>query len=106
MLSIAQASVLANDGVKMTLIFCNKTKDDILCDDVIKDLEKKGVNFKVFNTLTRHVESKHGSWDGLTGRISYDMMKKCGLPSKVSDDILVANCGPKGFGDVINAFLE
>jgi len=105
MLAIAQASVLANDGVKMTLIFCNKTKDDILCDDVIKDLEKKGDNFKVFNSLTRHDESKQGAWDGLTGRISYDMMKKCGLPAEVSDDILVASCGPSGFGDTISAFL-
>jgi len=32
MLSIAQAIVLSNDNVEVTLIFSNKTKDDILCE--------------------------------------------------------------------------
>jgi len=29
--SIAQASVLSNDGIKMTMLTTNKTKNDILC---------------------------------------------------------------------------
>jgi len=57
LLSIAQASVLSNDGVKMTLIFSNKTKDDIMCQKQINELEEKGENFKVFYTLTRHEEA-------------------------------------------------
>ena len=31
MLSIAQASCLANDGVKIQFLYCNKTEGDIMC---------------------------------------------------------------------------
>ena len=45
MFSVAQASVLANDGVKVILIFSNKTKDDILIEKEINDLAAKNLNF-------------------------------------------------------------
>lgn len=63
-----------------------------------------GGNFKVFHTLTRHDEAKHGKWDGLTGRIDIDMLKKCGLPDP-SDDVFIGTCGPKGFGETITGPL-
>ncbi len=31
MLSIAQASLLADDGLEINFVYSNKTKDDILC---------------------------------------------------------------------------
>jgi len=105
MLSACMSSVLANDGVNMTLVFCNKTKDDILCEKEINDLVPKGANFKVFHTLTRHDDEKHGEWNGMKGRISLDLLKQCGLPEP-TDDLFVGSCGPKGFGDTIFGFLE
>lgn len=104
MLSIAQAIVLSKDNVEVTLIFSNKTKDDILCEAQINDLLTKGGNFKVFHSLTRHNEAKDGKWEGLTGRIDVDMLKKCGLPDP-ADDLFIGCCGPKGFGDTICAPL-
>lgn len=100
--SVAQASVLAKDGVQVTLIYSNKTKDDILIEKEISELAQLGENFKVFHTLTRHDEAKHGAWDGLQGRIDINMLKQCGLPEP-SDDLFVGCCGPKGFGDSILA---
>lgn len=75
-ISIIQAAVLAQDGCKFTLIDSNKTKEDILCKDQIDDLVKKdgGKQFKVFHTLTRHDEAKHGKWDGMTGRVDLEML--------------------------------
>ena len=54
--SIAQSIVLSKDNVQVTLIFSNKTKDDILCQKEIVELLAKstGGNFKVYHTLTRH----------------------------------------------------
>lgn len=97
MLSIAQAAILSKDDMKISFIFCNKTKDDILCDSAIKDLEKRSSgNFKVYYTLTRHDPAKHGKWDGLQGRVSVDMLKQCGLPDP-QDDLFIGTCGPPGF---------
>jgi hypothetical protein len=31
---------------------------------------------KVFNSLTRHNEEKHGVWTGLRGRITAEMLKE------------------------------
>lgn len=73
MLSLGQASVLAKDGVQVNLIFSNKTKDDIFCDDELFQLSQNP-NFKYYHTLTRHDVSKHGKWEGLTGRINMDML--------------------------------
>lgn len=103
--SIAQASVLAKDGVQVTLIYSNKTKDDILIEKEIAELAKVGENFKVFFTLTRHDPEKHGEWNGLVGRINFDMLKQCGFPEP-ADDLFLATCGPKGFGDSVTAGLE
>lgn len=105
MLSIAQSSVLADDGVEMTLIYSNKTKNDIMCEKEINALVEAGKNFKVFHTLTRHDASKDGEWNGLTGRITLDLLKQCGLPDP-SEDFFLGTCGPKGFGDTITEPLE
>ena len=36
--SIAQASVKSHDSIEIKLIYSNKTKDDILCKDLLDDL--------------------------------------------------------------------
>jgi len=103
MMAIAQASVLANDGVKVILIFSNKTKDDIFCDDELFNLTMNP-NFKYFHTLTRHDESKHGKWEGLKGRVNMDMLYQCGFPQP-ADDVYIAFCGPPGFEAATRTFL-
>ena len=86
-------------------VFSNKTKDDILIKKEIDDLVEKSPNFKVFYTLTRHDEANHGKWDGLVGRINFDMLKSCGFLDP-SDDLFLDTCGPKGFGKSITGPLE
>lgn len=74
MFSIAQASSLAKDGCEIKLLFSNKTKNDILIGEQLEELQKiNESHLKVFHTLTRHNE-KDGSWDGLQGRVSYEML--------------------------------
>lgn len=75
MYSVALASSLANDGVEIWFLFSNKTKGDILIEKELDKLKQMNPNFHLFHTLTRHDESKHGKWDGLTGRVSLDMLK-------------------------------
>ena len=54
--------------------------------------------------MTRHDEAKHCKWEGLTGRITLDMLKNCGLPDH-DDSIFIGTCSPKGFGDSITVPL-
>lgn len=75
LLAIAQASIWAEDGLEVTLLFSNKTKGDILCKDQIDELvQKNPAKFRVFHTLTRHNTETDGDWDGLTGRVSMEML--------------------------------
>ena len=45
-------------------------------------------NFKLFHTLTRHDDGQHGDWDGLRGRVSWEMLQQCGFPEP-ADDVLI-----------------
>jgi len=54
--------------------------------------------------LTRHDEAKDGAWNGLTGRITVEMLKQCGLPAP-ADDVYVATCGPNGLVNGVRAEL-
>jgi NAD(P)H-flavin reductase len=60
----------------MSLLYVNKTKDDILAKE---ELDRFGSinpeNLKISHSLTRHNEEKHGVWDGLRGRITTDTLK-------------------------------
>jgi ferredoxin-NADP reductase len=38
MLSIAQASCLAEDGLNIKFVYSNKTKNDIMCSDILDEL--------------------------------------------------------------------
>jgi NAD(P)H-flavin reductase len=103
MYAIAQASALAKDGVQITLLFTNKSKGDILCKKELDELEKFE-NVKIFYTLTRHQEAD-GEWNGLTGRVSLEMLKQCGFPEP-ADDIYIAFCGPKAMNETVKGILE
>ena len=74
MFAIAQASYLAGDGLDIKFIFSNKTKDDVFGHQQLESLEKNTTRFKSFHTLTRHDPEKHGEWNGLTGRVSFEML--------------------------------
>lgn len=103
MYAIALASFLLDDGLDIKFLYSNKTKDDIMCQDLLETLAAKNPNnFKLFHTLTRHSAQKHGQWQGLTGRITYDMLKQCGFPLP-ADDGLILVCGPKGLHKTVES---
>ena len=68
-------------------------------------MSEKSGNFKLFYTLDQHDPEKHGEWDGLTGRVSYDMIKKCEFPDP-ADDVLILSCGPPPFIEAVDKFLS
>lgn len=90
MLQVVQASFRdASDTTVFSLIYANKTEDDILCRDLLDDLARNSKGrFKLFYTL----DFPPPNWKGKTGFITEQMIKEC-LPP-VSDDALVLMCGP------------
>jgi ferredoxin-NADP reductase len=96
MLAIAQASSLAKDGLKIKFLYCNKTMDDIMCQQQLEDLSHSNADFAITHTLTRHVDDKHGMWTGLKGRPTIEMLQECDFPPP-GESTLIAICGPLGF---------
>ena len=96
-LSIAQASLLAKDDTRISMLYCNKTINDIMCKDTLDTLAQENPGqFKLQYTLTRHQES-HGPWNGLTGRINKEMLTEHLRIPEASDEVLVCLCGPVEF---------
>lgn len=90
MLQVAQAAIRdPADSTTFSLIYANKTEDDILCRDLLDELQERSKGrFKVHYTLDFPPEG----WKGKTGFITQDMIKEC-LPAP-GDDTLVLMCGP------------
>ena len=106
MFSIALASTMAYDGLEITFLCSNKTKEDMLLANQLDNLTKINSKLKVFHTLTRHNEETDGMWGGYTGRVSLEMFQKCGFPEP-AHDTLIAICGPKNFKEnIIKDILE
>jgi cytochrome-b5 reductase len=85
------AAALGDKGDKTTLslIYANKTEDDILCKDLLEDLEQRSNGrFKVHYTLDFPPEG----WTHKKGFITEDMIKEC-LPA-ISQKPLIFMCGP------------
>ena len=59
----------------------------------------------MYHTLTRHDAEKHGDWDGLQGRVSYEMLQECQFP-EAADDVFIGICGPPEFNAEIAGFLQ
>ena len=103
---MALASSLLKDGLNITLLFTNKTKEDILCESELNDMKKLNPDhYALYHTLTRHEDDKHGEWTGHRGRVSLKMIQECGFP-KPAEDTFIFICGPKGFKKTIYKFLE
>lgn len=104
--SQALASSLAQDGLKIKFLYSNKTKNDILCNEELIQLNKTNQeNLEMYHTLTRHNPEKDGDWDGLQGRVNLEMIQKLGFPQP-ADDTFIFICGPNKFKDDIISFLK
>jgi len=93
------SKILSNpaDRTRVTLIFCNKTEEDILMKPILDDLAKKHPDrFKVIYM----VDKPSTSWKGGSGYISKDVLKQHIAPP--SADTLVIVCGPPPFYNLLS----
>ena len=91
---MASASILAKDGCDVKLLNFNKTKDDILCQDIIDGLKSR--NSKKFEY--KHVLTRDPTWNGLKGRLNADMIKDFfGASWAPEDHVFFFICGPPAF---------
>jgi glycine betaine catabolism B len=63
------------DDVQLTLLYSDKTIEELCYKKEFDEIEAKYKNFKVVYTLTRH-QSDHGEWLGREGRINVDFIQE------------------------------
>ncbi|KAL6070849.1 NADH-cytochrome b5 reductase [Balamuthia mandrillaris] len=80
------------DKTQVSLIFANKSTEDILLKDELDNLAKKHPNFHIHYTVD---SAPRGKWEGSVGYVTKEMIQQH-LPGP-SDDALIMVCGPPGF---------
>lgn len=90
----------AADQTEVTLVFSNKTQDDVLLHDELLKYQAAG-RLKYVWTLTRE---KPTDPRALEGRIDYKMIE-AHIPPPAKDH-LVFYCGPKGFNVAAKSILD
>ncbi|KAG2379207.1 hypothetical protein C9374_007346 [Naegleria lovaniensis] len=91
----------SNDSTKITLLYANKTPEDILLKKELDTLAKQHPNqFKVFYTVDADPNKTADASIQGRGFVNHEMLKQFGLP-KPSSDVLVSVCGPPPFYDLL-----
>lgn len=90
MLQVATAALRdREDATRFSLIYANKTEEDILCRDLLDEAARgSGGRFTVHYTL----DFPPAGWSHRTGFVTSEMIREC-LPAP-GDDCLVLLCGP------------
>lgn len=74
LLSIAEASCRAGDGVEYSMIYSNKTCGDIMCKKELTQLQFEFPDtFKLNYTFTRHKECELNYSHSIKGRVTWEM---------------------------------
>jgi cytochrome-b5 reductase len=81
-----------DDNTHVSLVFANNTEEDIILKDRLDALAKKHPNFEVHYVVATPKET---SWNGHTGFINADIIKKH-IPGP-AEDVMVFVCGPPPF---------
>mmetsp|Transcript_52673 Transcript_52673/g.118664 ORF Transcript_52673/g.118664 Transcript_52673/m.118664 type:complete len:284 (-) Transcript_52673:89-940(-) len=82
-----------DDTTQVSLLFGNKTQDDILSKQLLDDwASKSDGRLKVTHVLSQVEADDY--WGGLRGRINKDILKAHSVPP--SENVLVMVCGPPG----------
>ena len=74
--------------LEITVLYSNKTPEELVYFSELNQLQKKNPNLKVVHTITRPEESKK-KWTGRTGRIDEAMLREFSQP-----DAIYYVCGP------------
>jgi ferredoxin-NADP reductase len=83
----------------ITLLYSNRSEDDIAFNDEFEGLQKQNTNIKVVNTVTR----PGPSWSGVSGRINGGMIKKY-MPDYI--DRIIYTSGPRRMVDSMLILLK
>ena len=87
------------------MLYSNKTKSDILASEELDHFARiNATNFKIHHTLTRHNSETEGTWEGLRGRITGEMLSACGFPEP-SPETIIVYCGPPGLNKTVEDLL-
>lgn len=90
-----------NDSTKITLLYANKTPEDILLKKELDTLAKQHPNqFKVFYTIDSDPNRSADTTIQGRGFVNQAMLEQLGFP-KPSSDVLVSVCGPPPFYDLL-----
>ncbi len=87
-ISIVRTAIRRNWEVDMTLLFANKSAEDIILKDEFDKYAAEHDNFKIVHTIDEEEEG----WNGHVGHIDQDMLK-ANLPEPGSDTLIFL-CGP------------
>ncbi|TQV98553.1 NADH-cytochrome b5 reductase [Cordyceps javanica] len=88
----------ANDKTKVTVVFGNVSKEDILLKKELEELENTyPQRFRAFYVLDKAPQE----WQGSTGFITKDLLKTV-LPEPKSENIKIFVCGPPGLMKAIS----
>ncbi|KAJ1920357.1 hypothetical protein H4219_001332 [Mycoemilia scoparia] len=101
MLQIIRA-ILKNpeDKTKVTLLFANRTENDIILQGELDALAAKNPErFKVHYIVDK---AKSKDWKGDVGFVTSDIVKKYMPDSANGDNVLVGVCGPPGMMDLVS----
>ncbi|KAJ2859257.1 hypothetical protein GGI22_003043 [Coemansia erecta] len=80
-----------NDRTKLTLLFANKSEDDIILRATLDDLaEKHSDQLKVHYVVDK---ASSRNWQGDVGYVTKELVQKY-MPSPADKDVLVSACGP------------
>lgn len=79
-----------SDTTKMSLIFANKTEDDIFLRKELEEIAESCSNFKLWYT----VDTAPAGWKYGQGFIDYNMISE-NMPVDMPNDSVVLCCGPK-----------
>ena len=83
----------ADDKTEVSLLFANRTEQDIILKQQLDDAACKYANFKVTYVLSQ--PTNPSAWTGETGHINSDLVQKY-IPT-ASPDTFVFVCGPPPF---------
>ena len=92
-----------NDKTKISLIFSNKTENDILLKNELYKIIKENKNIKIYFTLSSVDAKDNEQWNGGFGRINSEMI--INNIFEPNDDVVVMYCGPAGFNKAMKKLL-
>jgi cytochrome-b5 reductase len=89
------------DNTKTTLLYANKTEDDILLKDELDAFAAAHEKFTVHYVLSNPSQN----WKGANGRVSKEMIQEH-LPAPAGMDTKVLLCGPQPMMDSMVGYLQ